>query len=449
LTDERTSPDIDGGWALVVAAAALIAASISSGNFRLFFSSSFERVINGRLDWLAGLYYTFSMYYVELLNDFQSSRALTAWIGSLNNGVFLLGGPIATMMINRIGIRVTIMLGGVITLLGYSLSSIAPNIATLFFSYGVVAAFGCCLNYTGWIMAMSKFFHKKHAVAFSLTQAGVGLGIIVFGPFFQYLISNYGWRGSFLIMGALGFNLTLLGMLVFPQRKFAVHVEQETLIQTKVELKEEEEKFQDPVAPFSVVLRNPCGWLLHLNSFFWLLGTAIVYILLGDYICSKSLEEYYIYMLSTMGIGDLIGRVLTGPIVEYCRIETIVLNSISQLVCAVCILSFLFVIDGEEMIVLGLIFGITFGMQSVLQSLTVRSIFGGENMSQIFGINMFFGGVGILIGPPLAGLLVEAVQSYFVAFLFAGSAELIAAVFSIVCWISVKRKSSVDTKSYF
>jgi len=48
-------------------------------------------------------------------------------------------GPIATMMINRIGIRVTIMLGGVITLLGYSLSSIAPNIATLFFSYGVVA----------------------------------------------------------------------------------------------------------------------------------------------------------------------------------------------------------------------------------------------------------------------------------------------------------------------
>jgi len=69
LTDERTSPDIDGGWALVVAAAALIAASISSG-----------------------LYYTFSMYYVELLNDFQSSRALTAWIGSLNNGVFLLGG---------------------------------------------------------------------------------------------------------------------------------------------------------------------------------------------------------------------------------------------------------------------------------------------------------------------------------------------------------------------
>jgi len=50
-----------------------------------------------------------------------------------------LTGPIATMMINRIGIRVTIMLGGVITLLGYCLSSIAPNIATLFFSYGVVA----------------------------------------------------------------------------------------------------------------------------------------------------------------------------------------------------------------------------------------------------------------------------------------------------------------------
>lgn len=298
-------------------------------------------------------------------------------------------------------------------------------------------------------MAMSKFFHKKHAVAFSLTQAGVGLGIIVFGPFFQYLISNYGWRGSFLIMGALGFNMTLLGSLVFPQRKFVTQLEQETLIQTKAELQEEGEQFQDPVAPISVLLQNPCGWLLHLNSFFWLLATSIVYILLGDYICSKSLEEYYIYMLSTMGIGDLIGRVLTGPIVEYCRIEAIVLNSVSQIVCAVCVLSFLFIIDGEEMIGLGLIFGITFGMQSVLQSLTVRSIFGSENLNRIFGINMFFGGIGILIGPPLAGLLVEAVQSYFVAFLFAGSAELLAAAFSVVCWISVKRKSSVDTNQYF
>jgi len=56
-----------------------------------------------------------------------------------NNNFFLSSGPIATMLINRIGTRVTIMLGGVITLLGYSLSSMAPNITTLFFSYGVVA----------------------------------------------------------------------------------------------------------------------------------------------------------------------------------------------------------------------------------------------------------------------------------------------------------------------
>lgn len=329
-----------------------------------------------------------------------------------------------------------------------SLNNDDERLFNSFFLLWKFIAFGCCLNYTGWIMAMSKFFHKKHAVAFSLTQAGVGLGIIVFGPFFQYLISHYGWRGSFLIMGALGFNMTLLGSLVFPQRKFATQLEQETLITSKVEL-QEEENFQDPVAPVSVVLKNPCGWLLHLNSFFWLLATSIVYILLGDYICSKSLEEYYIYMLSTMGIGDLIGRVLTGPIVEYCRIETIVLNSVSQIVCAACVLSFLFIVDGEEMIVLGLVFGITFGMQSVLQSLTVRSIFGSENLSHIFGINMFFGGIGILIGPPLAGLLVEAVQSYFVAFLFAGSAELLAAAFSVVCWISVKRKNSADTNQYF
>jgi hypothetical protein len=59
--------------------------------------------------------------------------------------LFPILGPIATYFIKRIGTRCTVMIGGVIVLVGFASSSLAPNLATLFFTYGLVAG-NCCLS---------------------------------------------------------------------------------------------------------------------------------------------------------------------------------------------------------------------------------------------------------------------------------------------------------------
>ena len=42
------------------------------------------------------------------------------------------------MSIQRFGCRLTIMLGGTISMIGLAVSSVAPNLLTLFFTYGVI-----------------------------------------------------------------------------------------------------------------------------------------------------------------------------------------------------------------------------------------------------------------------------------------------------------------------
>lgn len=426
------SPDIDAGWAWVIAVASIFAAAISSG-----------------------VYFTFSMYFPILLNEFEASRAATAWVGSLNNGVYMLAGPIATLFIQRIGCRWTVMVGGMTSMIGLALSSLAPNLVTLFFTYGGITAFGLCLNYTSWIVAISDSFNKKHAVAFSLSQSGVGLGIFVFGPLFSFLISIYGWRGAMLITGACTFQLTFLGALIFPPRipkeivsseslplandKICTDEEIQTILNT---LNAETPALDDLPTTVSLKWMTHCCWMLHLSCFLWSVATSIPYILLADYARSLDLVEYYIIMLSTMGIGDLVCRLVIGPLVTVWKLDVTKVYAVSQLVCAIAIASFPVVVNGIQMIIQGFLFSVTFGCQCLLLALVPRSLFGSQNLNRIFGITMFFGGIGILIGPPIAGLLVDSTpgRSYWVAFVFASVMELLAAAATIGCLFFAKRK---------
>lgn len=208
--------------------------------------------------------------------------------------------------------------------------------------------------------------------------------MFIFGNIYLLLIDNYGWRGSFLITGAVSLHLTVLGAFIRPGKKQRNVVVQEELVS----------------------LMNARAWTLYIGSFFMLLATPVIYILLKDYSKSISLEDYYINLLSVIGGGDLIGRIATGPIIECCRVNPIVLNAVSQLVCCLSILFLISVENSSQLFVLTtilLIFGITFGIQCVLLAVVPRHVFGGTNLNRIFGAILFFGGAGTLLGSPIAG----------------------------------------------
>jgi MFS family permease len=158
-------------------------------------------------------------------------------------------------------------------------------------------------------VAISDSFVKKHAIAFSLSQSGVGLGVFVFGPLFSFLIGEYGWRGAFLITGACTFQLTCLGALIFPPRipTQKENVDFESLsLNAKDKEREKEGEMNSDINESKILEEDDvnidgtqqlkwmdyCSWMLHLSSFFWLLATSIPYILLADYTRSLNLEEY-------------------------------------------------------------------------------------------------------------------------------------------------------------
>ncbi|MDO8491021.1 MAG: MFS transporter, partial [Dehalococcoidia bacterium] len=89
-----------------------------------------------------GLRYSFSVFYVAILNEFGWSRADTALIFSVNVIVYGLTAPIAGGLVDRFGPRVVLPLGALALGLGAIASSQANAIWQFMALYGVVMALG-------------------------------------------------------------------------------------------------------------------------------------------------------------------------------------------------------------------------------------------------------------------------------------------------------------------
>ncbi|XP_046558269.1 monocarboxylate transporter 14-like [Haliotis rubra] len=163
-----------------------------------------------------GLMQSFGVIYVELLDQFNSSRGETAWIGSLLSGLVLLLGPVGVVVLDLLGTRVTAILGAVLACVGCSVSFLAESLIFLYFSYGVIQGLGFNLMFITATVIVNQYFVKRRSLANALGSLGGGVGTLVLPPLLQVMMSEYTWRGALLITGGLVLNCAVFGTLFKP-----------------------------------------------------------------------------------------------------------------------------------------------------------------------------------------------------------------------------------------
>lgn len=67
-----------------------------------------------------------------------------AFVTSLLSGFYLLGGPLVSALANKVGFRITTIIGAITAFSGFASSYFAPSIYFLYGSYGVIG--GIFLN---------------------------------------------------------------------------------------------------------------------------------------------------------------------------------------------------------------------------------------------------------------------------------------------------------------
>ncbi|XP_001945535.1 monocarboxylate transporter 14 isoform X2 [Acyrthosiphon pisum] len=181
----------DGGWGWMVVFASLMICLISDG-----------------------ISFSFGLLYIEFLKEFQESKSKTAWIGSLFMAVPLILGPVGSALVDKFGCRKMTILGGVISGLGFIISSFADSIEMVFFTFGFLSGLGLCLCYVTAVVSIAYWFDKKRTLATGLGACGTGIGTLLYAPMTQYSIEEYGWRGTVLLLAGTFFNFCVCGALM-------------------------------------------------------------------------------------------------------------------------------------------------------------------------------------------------------------------------------------------
>lgn len=163
-----------------------------------------------------GMSYSFGIFVEDFADYFDCGRSEVGTIGSLMMGVTWCTGPIASMLTNKYGCRIVTIAGAITATIGFIMSVFAPNIYFMYFSFGVVSGIGIGLTYLPAIVAVSFWFEVKRSLATGLAVCGSGIGTMIFSPLTRILLSEYGWKGTVLIVAAIMLNCIACGLLFKP-----------------------------------------------------------------------------------------------------------------------------------------------------------------------------------------------------------------------------------------
>jgi len=384
-----------------------------------------------------GLFFSFPVFFVPLLEEFRWSRSVTAGAFSLSAIVQGLLSPVVGALSDRLGPRRVIVTGAVV--LGAS-CLLASQISALWHLYvvtGVLAAAGVCA--VGWVPSgalVAQWFARRRGSMMGLVFSGMGVGVLVMGPLSQWLISAHGWRQAYLILGAAALlvlvPLTWFGVLPAPPRPVPG---------AAAGLPRADEPRPSGGMGVRAALRTRSFWALFVAYFCTPLAVFSVVTHQVAFAVDHGFPRLFVAgifgltgLMSTVGrIGfgiaaDRIGREFSATVSYACTgLGTLALLALDVSPRV------------EWLYVYALLFGLGFGARGPIITAIATQLYPGRRFGAIYGLLSVGNGVGGAIAPWFAGLVHDVTGSYRIAFL---TATAFCVIGSVCFWLARPRSDA-------
>ncbi|MDO8490746.1 MAG: MFS transporter [Dehalococcoidia bacterium] len=392
-----------------------------------------------------GIRYSFSVFFVSIIDEFGWSRADTSLIFSINLLLYGAFGPIAGSMVDRLGPRAVIGFGAFVLAVGTALCALANAIWQFYILWGILMSFGICvLGYVSHTPLISNWFIRRRGTAIGIF--GVGLAISFSMPTLtQYLIDSVGWRASFLVLAALSGALVMPLVIAFQRHKPSdMGLEPDGVKSNQADISSAKASHQALVVNKEWAARE---WTLPraLKTYqVWALFFAMmsvwgltVNVILPHFVAYSVDQGYskmfatYVYSLygivygvgSFMGtLSDRIGRERAGFLASGLAAIGVLMLILNQ---------------GNStpwaLYAYAVFFGLGTGLHTPNIPAACADLFQGKHLGAIYGFCTFGLGIGGLFGPWVAGLVFDRLNTYVPAFWMSFVAVMLCSVF---VWIA-------------
>ena len=386
------------------------------------------------------VYYGFNVIFPEMVINMKWSRGDASWAqtlyGLLYGGIFV---PIAAIVTNKWGARVTIVTGIVVLITGcILLGTITTSITAWILIWGIVMSFGFALGGAFPIQTVvAHWFDHHRASAIGLVMSAGGVGGFIAQPLFTWIMQVFGgWQAGWLFASAFAAMALMLALVVVNKpadRGQSPDGSQQSEKSERAQRANKKIYKSEEIWSLRKALRTPTLWLLVVFS---LSGVMPLYLLIVHGVLHLTDLQFEpleaASMLSAMLAASACARFLIGWLGD--RLEPRLIMAV-LCISSVISLTIIWQAPGIGLLLLaGAIFGTANGGTLVMVPNMIANYFGAVSFTSING---FIFSAQVLISslvPVSAGYLADLTGNYDLSFV--GLISL--SVFGMLCALVIR-----------
>jgi MFS family permease len=380
-----------------------------------------------------GIRQSFGVFFKSIETEFGLTRGATAGIFS----VYMLLCSVVTIVggwaLDRYGPRVVTFLMGGFTGLSLLLTSQTNSVWQLYLTYGLLLSLGTGAIFTVINSTVSRWFDKKRGFAVGIASSGGQLGIVFLAPFATYLISNFGWRTAFMVIGFIAWLVVLSLSLLLRRDPHDIGLLPDGAKSEAAQTRSQNKETNTQRTGLSLL--QACR-----TRHFWFSGLVYLFLSLSVHLVLTHSVPHAIdigispmdaaVILSIVGGACIAGRLVTG------RISDIIGRKVPALTCGLlqvgALVWLVWIRELWMFYLFAAVFGFSWGGLGTQITLLIGDVFGMHSIGTILGVLIVGWSVGAAIGSAAGGFIFDVSGSYVTAFAVGAVMMSIATIFVVL-----------------
>ncbi|MGZ6186236.1 MAG: MFS transporter [Candidatus Binataceae bacterium] len=334
--------------------------------------------------------YSFGAFVTPMAAEFHSGHAAISAIFSITAFIYFLFGAAAGHISDRIGPRPMMVASALFVGTGLVLTSSINHLWLSYLTYGIGVGIGVACGYAPMVAAVSGWFVRRRNTALGIAVSGIGFGTIVGAPLAAKFIPLYGWRETYVLFGAASASLLLLAAAMAKRSPIA-------------------RSRSGPTT--GEALRTPAFMLLYASSFLCSVPLFVPFVFLPGFARDLGVNAVAsAALIGVIGIGSVCGRLGLGALAD--RLGLVGLYLFCFLLQALSYAIWLGAHSYLTLVIFALAIGTGYGGYVALAPAVLAQFFGTGNLGALVGSLYTSNAFGTLIGPPLAGFIIDHTGGY-------------------------------------
>jgi MFS family permease len=265
------------------------------------------------------------------------------------------------------------------------------------------------------VAAAGSWFDRRQSLAIGVAVSGIGVGTLVGAPIAAKLIGSYGWRATYVIFAAA--TIVVLGVCAA--------------------VTERPRSMRPASLSLGRAIRTGEFGILYLTTLLVGFGLFTFFVHLVPYAQANGAGPVAAAaLLGIVGAFSTLGRLLFGPLAD--RFGRIRMLQVSVFCMAGSFLIWVLGPNYAGLATFAAITGAAYGGWVAISPSVLAELFGSEGLGGTAGLMYTAAGVGALLGPPLAGWIVDSTGGYRPAIVAAMVLEV--AAFAVILTLRPKSR---------